>query len=242
VVIIMRIVEVYTPARVFDGKLSHQPTEPMVIDPRPVLVAASKTLYGVGVADAVVMATGYAVELVGSVHVDPERHVAVGAVLAVIETRLPLVANVPMLASEMLPVVVKVVAETVTCQPVVIPVALLTRYVWSAGSASTSVWSTPLTTPAQVRVLGVVMDRVPEVRVSVPVIEQDTPARHVCAPAGPAETRTDAPIPPASSMDVPRMHARRPLAVRIKYLITARSPSGVVTLPERKWHVRIELR
>jgi hypothetical protein len=83
----------------------------------------------VGGADvAVVISTGYvvgAVVWVGTVHVDDAVHAVVGYPVAVLETRLPLVENVPVFASDKGPVV-NVVAEVVTCHPAPDPVASTT--------------------------------------------------------------------------------------------------------------------
>src|SRR5216683_5723341 len=176
---------------------------------------------------AVVMATGYVVVSVGSVHVDPEEQAAVGAVTAEIEVLLPVVENVPAFASVTLPVV-NVVAETVTCQPAPLPVASLTRYDWCAVVGSTSCWSNPLPVAAHARALGEVRFSAPAVKPSVPVRVHAVPATvavpHAAAPAVPAATRTGAPIPPASSTQAPRRRARRLLAICTRCLITVPSP------------------
>src|SRR5216683_1760308 len=184
----------------------------------------------VGAVAAVVMATGYVVVLVGGVHVDPVRQAAVGAVVAVIEVALPLVANVPAFASVLgvPPPVVNVVAAAVTCQPMAVPVASLIRYDWSAVVVSTSTWSRPLSVAPHPRADGEVRFSEPEVRLSVPVSVQDVPAAvavpHGAAWAVPARIRTGAPIPTVSSAQAPRRRARRLFVVCIRCLIAVPSP------------------
>jgi hypothetical protein len=79
----------------------------------------------VGELAAVVMATGYVVVFVGRVHV--LVHVALGAVVAETELRLPFVEKVPVFKNVWLPFV-NVVADIVTFQPAPDPVASLTVY------------------------------------------------------------------------------------------------------------------
>src|ERR1044071_3841965 len=197
------------------------------------------TAVGVGV--AVVMATGYVVVSVGSVHVDPERQEEVGAVVAVTEVRLPLVENVPAFASVTVPVV-NCVAETVTCHPGAIPVASVTRYDWCAAVVSTSCWSRPVTVPLHDRAVGEVRVSGPELSSSVPVIVHAVPAgtgtpAQAAASAVPPPSRTAMPVPPASSAQALSMRARRVLVMCVSCVIARPLPrlGTIATLCARRY-------
>src|SRR5580704_9912852 len=159
-------------------------------------------LTGTGAAAAVVIATGYVVESAGSVHVDPEAQAALGAVVAVSAVMLPVVTNVPAFGSVRAPLV-KVVAETVTCQPAATPEASLTTYDWCASVGSTNCWSRPVAVVAHPSAVGEVRVSGPAVTPSVPVSVQGVPAAiggpHATAWAMSTGSRADAPIPAASS-------------------------------------------
>ena len=129
----------------------------------------------VGEDAAVVIATGYVVEFVGSVHVVDAAHVAVGAVVPVADVTLPVVTNVPVFGSVWVPFV-NVVADAVTCQPAPLPVASLTVSCWSPAVTSTTLWSVPFSVAAQVSDDGEVAVSEPPVTVSVPVMVQPVPA------------------------------------------------------------------
>jgi hypothetical protein len=129
----------------------------------------------VGEDAAVVIATGYVVEFVGSVHVVDAAHVAVGAVVSATDVTLPVVTNVPVFGSVWVPFV-NVVADAVTCQPAPLPVASLTVNCWSPAVTSTTLWSVPFSVAAQVREDGEVAVSEPAVIVSVPVKVQLVPA------------------------------------------------------------------
>src|SRR5580658_687336 len=200
-----------------------------------------------GADGAVVMATGYVVVSVGSVHVDPEEQAAVGAVVAASEVTLPVVTNVVAFGSVTVPVV-NVVAVTVTCQPAPLPVASSTRYDWCATVGSTICWSTPLPVVDQARAVGEVRVREPASTPRVPVSVQGVPAAmavpHTTAWAVPAVARTDAPTPPVRSRQTPRKRPRRPLAIgavcliECSHSIVATICSWILTHSSFEWHAR----
>src|ERR1035438_5329629 len=181
----------------------------------------------------VTMATGYVVVSVGSVHVDPAWQVALGPTVAVSEPRLPLVENVVASASRLgvPPPVVNCVAATVTCQPAAVPVESSTRYDSSAAVGSDSCRSVPFTVAPHPRDVGEVRDSAPALRLSVAVIVQFVPAGtaplHAAAWAAPPASRTDAPIPPASSTQAPGRRVQRLLAISIGCVILMCSPVKV---------------
>src|ERR1022692_72959 len=187
-----------------------------------------------GAVAEVVMATGYVVSSVGSVHASAGEQAAVGAVMAEIEVMLPVVENVPAFARVTLPLVANCVAEMVTCQPAPVPVASSTRYDWSTVVGSTRFRSRPFSVPPHARALDEVRFRPPAVRVSVPVSEQVVPAAtadpHPAASAVPEVSRTAPPIPPVSSTQAPRRRATRLLVICIDCLIAVPSPPEVKLL------------
>jgi hypothetical protein len=126
-------------------------------------------------------------------------------------------------------VLVNAVAEAVRCQPRAFPVASSTVYVSSPTVGSDSSWSAPDIVAAHPTAGGAVRVRVPELRVSVPVIVQAVPAGFApvqsAASAVPPVNRTEVPIPPVSSTEATKSGVRRFLVVRIKFLMSVNPPS-----------------
>jgi hypothetical protein len=185
-----------------------------------------------------VMVTGYVAArlLVPTVHTVVPAQTAAGAVAGIAPpttTRLPSVENVGVVVPvprvrTVPPVVANGVDEALTLQPAAVPVASSTVYVSSATAGSDRNCSAPDIVVPHARAVGVFTVMTPPVRVSVPVIVQPTPDGfapvHGVASAVPPANRIEAPIPPVSRTEAPKSDISRFLVVRIKYLMSVRSP------------------
>src|ERR1700730_14332820 len=179
----------------------------------------------------VVMATGNTTVSTDGVHADPEEQATDGPVVETIELVLPLVENVPALASVALvgTVLVNCVAETATSQPAPLPVASLTMYDWSAVLTSAIFRSRPVKAVlAHVRLDGAVRAREPPVTVGGPTSVQGVGA--VTAPAlqatacAVAASRTGAPTAPVSSTQTDKRRVSRLQDARVRCPIPLKCP------------------
>ena len=156
------------------------------------------------------------------------EHVADGPVVAVMSEVLPFVTNVPA-SGNVLPPLVKVVAEIVTCQPAPVPVASPTVYCWSAGTVSTRLWSEPVSVPAQLSDAGEARVRVPPVSATDPVISQSPDVGAVgpqaAAPAGPDSRAAEPAVrPPVRTTSAANERTSRRMSITHPFLNGSTAP------------------